>query len=158
MATDAELDKWKGIWGTDRDDHGVVEWPSLIPAFAPLSVEQLRSASGALKWRTSVGMDCIHPRMYSLMPDGALVSLAGVMCLVEEAGAMPSVCKMSMLFTQKKKEGSHRLLGYLPTIYRVWTQARLDLVREWDRANPRDYFWAGEDKGAAMAVVQATAQ
>ena len=60
-----------------------------------------------------------------------------------------------MLFTRWKKNGNYRVVGNLTTWYRIYTRARLPVIREWERANPCDLFWAAKGKGADTAVYTA---
>ena len=57
-----KYERWAGIWGIGRDDHGDIEWPQGKGELAALQTKDLRLAAKTFKWGTSTGMDCIRLR------------------------------------------------------------------------------------------------
>ena len=48
--------------------------------------------------------------------------------------------------------GDHRLIGLMPTLYRVWAKARRLERMEWEDRSSRDYDLACKGRGAASEV------
>ena len=58
------------------------------------------------------------------------------------------------LFTEKALDvggRGRRPIGLLPSIVRWWMRIRLEVVRTWQDANERPFFYAGPRKGAEVA-------
>ena len=160
---DLEVIKWAqpAIWrawpseAAADDDFDANPWFQRQDDFPPLRgvppPDELRTVSGTFPWKTSVGSDGIHPRMIQCLGDTALKYLGLLYISAEALSKLPELFRVISLFTRPKKSG-YRVVGNLPTFYRIYSRARLPVVREWERLHPSDLFWASAGKGADVAV------
>ena len=82
----------------------------------------------------------------------ACATLALLLNYCEGRGCWPTAVQYILYYTLKKKSGGRRLIGRLPTFYRIYAKVRLTEVREWDRGHGRPYFYAGEARSALDAT------
>ena len=160
---DLEVIKWAqpGIWrawpteAASNDDFDVNAWFDRQDDFPPLRgvppPDEIRTVSGTFPWKTSVGSDGIHPRMIQCLGDTALKYLGLLFISAEAVAKLPELFRVISLFTRPKKSG-YRVVGNLPTFYRIYARTRLTTVRDWEKEHPSDLFWASAGKGADVAV------
>ena len=58
----------------------------------------------------------------------------------------------SLICLIPKPDGGRRPIGLLPSVTRWWMRIRLDVVRVWQAAHERPFFYAGPRKGAEVAA------
>ena len=160
---DLEIIKWAqpAIWKAwptkelSDKDFDINGWFGRQEDFPPLRgvplPEEMRDVSGTFPWKTSIGPDGIHPRMIQNLGDTALKYLGLLFIASEALSKLPDLFRIISLFTRAKKSG-YRVVGNLPTFYRIYARARLPVVRDWERLHPSDIFWASAGKGADVAV------
>ena len=141
---EADHDFEANPWFARQDD-----FPALRPA---ATVEEQRLASGTFAWKTCIGADNIHPRMIQQLSATGLKYLSMLQLSTEALSCIPDLFRINTLFTRPKKNGAYRVVGSLPTFYRVYARLRLKELRTWETDNPCDLFWASRGKGADVAV------
>ena len=72
--------------------------------------------------------------------------------LCEIIGAWPTVFTDVFIALLPKSSGGFRPIGIFPTLIRVWFRLRAPVIRAWERAHERPYFFAGCGKGADVAL------
>ena len=117
-----------------------------------MEVDTLRAASHLFPVDTGLGWDKMHPRsLGTRLPDEALVILVRLLAMCEFLGTWPTHIGIVLICLIPKPDGGRRPIGLLPSIIRWWMRARLQVVRSWQAANDRSYFYAGVLKGATVA-------
>ena len=82
----------------------------------------------------------------------ALEALVRLLSLAERIGRWPDTLQSVMICLLAKPQGGWRPIGLLPSIIRWWMRARLGIVREWQAACERPYFFASCGKPADVAA------
>jgi hypothetical protein len=72
--------------------------------------------------------------------------------LAEILGQWPETIGIILICLIPKSDGGRRPIGLLPSVVRWWMRIRLDVVRTWQAANERPFFYAGPRKGAEVAA------
>jgi len=150
----AEQARCEALWVTPdeagKDDVSFVP-PADRVALPRLTVEQIRAAGAATPVKKAVAYDGIHPRHVTLLSDRALKVLGALWEAIETAAVLPKGLEVVMAPLIPKKSG-HRDIALFPGIVRVCTKARVPICQQWERANDRDYFAAGQARGAPDVV------
>ena len=101
---------------------------------------------------TALGTDQYHLRILLRLDPRLLSALLKVLVLCEIIGAWPTVITDVLIALLPKPTGGLRPIGIFPTLIRVWFRLRAPLIRAWERAHERPYFFAGSGKGADVAL------
>ena len=80
------------------------------------------------------------------------------MTLMEIIGQVPSQYRLIIFKALGKLSGGTRLIASLSGIYRLWSRARVPLIREWAARHERKYLYAGVGMGSVDAVQDAMAE
>ena len=118
---------------------------------APM-MEDLVAAIHTFPHATALGSDRYHPRILLRLAPNLLQALLDIFVLCELLGAWPSVIRDVLIALLPKPAGGLRPIGIFPTFIRVWFRLRAPVVRQWERANERPFFFAGAGKGAEVAL------
>ncbi len=143
-----------------------VEWAEGQPVLAPLwpvdlleplprpTVQMLRAAMRSFPAGTGLGWDAVHPRAYLRLSDSVLEALIDIFMRAEATGRWPAGIGLVVVALLPKGDGGFRPIGLFPSLIRIWMRMRRDLAQKWEREHARDYFYAGEAKGAQVAAWQ----
>ena len=143
-----EADKWIA--------HGVppqITWPLQLGERLPVpSVDDLRAACAQFPAGTGLGWDGLHPRALMRLSDASLHTLTLILMVAEQLGRWPTHIGVVVIALLAKTDGGFRPIGLFPSPIRVWMRLRLSVAQRWQAKNDRDYFYAGESKGATVAT------
>ena len=117
-----------------------------------LSLTILQDAAVTFPANTGLGWDKMHPRAVARCCKETLLALIRLFILAELVGRWPQMVGITLICLLPKPDGGRRPIGLLPSVIRWWMRARLDVVRAWQTANDRPYFYAGPRKGAEVAA------
>ena len=87
----------------------------------------------------------------SLLSDNGLEALLDVIEVVEKNGCMPSSF-YNYLLLLLQATGGHRLIGNLPSLFRVWGYLRREQIHQWQLGHDRDYAWSSKGHNAIQEV------
>ena len=149
------LGGWAKIWNAEKagDSLDFDDWEG--GEVSGLTGDKVRNALAKFKVGTGVGMCGWHPKDWSKVGDTGLECLAQLMALSEKAGIWPAgQCDTAMIRIDKEGgiKGDYRLIGLMPTLYRVWAKMRRQECMEWEEANARAYDYASKGRGAVSEV------
>jgi hypothetical protein len=100
---------------------------------------------------TGLGWDKMHPRALLRLPSQAIEALVRLCIIAEVLCTWPEAIGIVLVCLIPKSDGGRRPIGLLPTIIRWWMRARLDVVRAWQTAHERIYFYGGRGKSSKVA-------
>ena len=98
----------------------------------PITVDDIRLALKGFKVGTGTGHCGWHPRVWAQLPEEGLVCLGKLLELVEEGKVWPNQMRDIDLLRIAKESGGHRLIGILPTLYRLWGKIRRPACVQWE--------------------------
>jgi hypothetical protein len=156
MSPQDEADSEAVRWGKEWNANGappVIPWPkecwsNEVPA---LTVETMRSAALSFSSGTGLGWDKLHPRAMLRLPAEAIEALVRLCIMAEVLSTWTAGIGLVLICLIPKADGGRRPIGLLPSIIRWWMRARLVIVRAWQAAHERVYFYAGAGKCAKVA-------
>ena len=121
-----EVSAWSLLW----KEGGGTPPPvfNKVPGLPPLSVEKVVSASKSFK-RGTCALGGLHPRHVALLSVEAIAALIDILEASEAVGAMPPQLMASLIALLPKASGGLRPIVWAQSIFRVWSRARLDLVK-----------------------------
>ena len=148
---DQQADEWAAQWAVGGDLPAPCSPPLAAPPPAP-TVRELITAIRSFPAGTAFGSDQYHPRLLLRLDSRLLSALLKVLVLCEIIGAWPTVITDVLIALLPKSSGGLRPIGIFPTLIRVWFRLRAPVIRAWERAHERPYFFAGCGKGADVAL------
>ena len=113
---------------------------------APLELEDVVSALKGFKQCTGVGFCGWHPKVLAQLPEEGLRCVLKLLQTAEAGWVWPESLRNVDMVRIPKESGGHRLIGILPTLYRLWGKfRRLECVK-WGTANNdgSDFAVAGQ--------------
>lgn len=138
---------WEDIWGEhDKVDLGSLECPQL----PDISADEVFRAAGKFKYKTGLGGDFWHPRDVLNMQWEGVEALAMILTAMERLGRPP--LELLTLVTLDKPDGGHRLIALITGLVRLHGRIRRPMVRAWERAHDRSYFWAKAGRSAPSSA------
>ncbi len=144
-------EKYKRLW--DADEEPVeYKWEEPVDELPQIPSTQLREASLSFSRKTTSTYDGLHVRHYALVHDDGLDALSKLLAAIEVAGRWPTQMKLTTMTLIEKRQGGHRAIGKMPSLYRLWSKARRPYAAEWEAANERPFFAASAGVGPADAV------
>ena len=168
---DESLEQWRGIWDGKVCEGGgegpeekeacevVEEEVSSLLAMeawdaeelAPLVLEDVKAAVKSFKEGTGVGFCGWHPRVLSQLPDEGMKCVLKLLELAEAGWVWPEAMRNADMVRIPKESGGHRLIGILPTLYRIWGKLRRPDCVKWEAANNdgTDFAVAGQSSQRA---------
>ena len=151
---EVEAAAWARQWAAGANQPAI-HWPSDLGPMPPRPTpSQLRLAAASFPEATGLGWDALHPRAVCRLPDERIEDLITVLMKAEDEGRWPSAVSLVTIVLLAKDGGGFRPIGLFPMTIRLWMRLRRDMVVEWERANERDFLYAGRGKGAAVAAWQ----
>ena len=150
---DAQAEQWSREWAVGQVPL-LLPWPAdMRPgALPPLTATCMRDSAMTFPAGAGLGWDKLHPRAVARLGDGALCALASLLVAIVCIGAWPQLIGVVLVVFIPKPDGGPRPVGLLPTLVRWWMRARLGVVRQWQDAHDRAFFYAGPHKGAKVAA------
>ena len=148
---DVEAAAWSRQWACGSNTAPVV-FPPLAQRPPTASVAYLVAAIRTFPADTAIGTDAYHPRVLLRLGPSLLPALLKVLFLCELLGSWPGVITDVLIALLPKLAGGFRPIGISPTLVRVWFRLRAPYVREWERTHARLFFFAGEARGADVAL------
>ena len=132
--------------------------PRFREAGPRLTPEELRQASKSFPDHTSIAGDGFHPKHFRMLPDEALLAISDLLSAIELLGFWPSLLRTLAMPLIQKPKGGRRAVTTFPSLYRLWTRARRNVVREWRQTLDRSYLAYGPEKSAQQVVWRQAAQ
>ena len=111
----------------------------------------IRKACRTFPVQTGLGADAIQPRALLRLSDEAIDRLAAILTSIEVNGKWLPALQLVMTVLLPKTDGGLRPIGLFPAVVRVWMRCRRPTIKQWRKANGRDYRYGGEGKGAQRA-------
>ncbi len=121
-------------------------------ALARPDIDELRQASRTFKHETLTTYDGIAMRHYDLLSDIALDIVSDFILILELTGALPPQLRLTTMPLIPKARGGHRAIAAFPSLYRLWSRVRRDIVRQWEAMNDRAFVAAGTGRGPQDVV------
>ncbi len=118
------------------------------------TVQQLRAALKSFPAGTALAWDALHPRALLRLGDARLEELIDVLVKAEVDGEWPEEIGTVSIVLLPKPDGGWRPIGLFPAVVRVWMRLRRDAAQQWEKDHSRDYFYAGQGRGAQVAAWQ----
>ncbi len=118
------------------------------------TVHQLRAALRSFPTGTALAWDALHPRALLRLGDARLEELIDLMIKAEADGEWPEEIGTVSIVLLPKPDGGWRPIGLFPAMVRVWMRLRRDAAQRWEEDHARDYFYAGQGRGAQVAAWQ----
>jgi hypothetical protein len=149
------MDGWARIWGAGKEGESLAfdDWEGA--EVSELSGDKVRDTLAKFKEGTGAGMCGWRPRDWRKVGDAGLECLAALMGLAEREGTWPSGQRDTAMVRIDKDggiKGDYRLIGLMPTLYRVWAKMRRQECMVWEEANARSYDYASKGRGAVSEV------
>ena len=155
QAAEAVAAVWALEWAAFAEQP-VLEWPpdlkDELVRLPRLHISAFRRALASFPDATGLGWDDLHPKALLRLDDTMLAALLRILFLCECRGTWPASTAIAIVALIPKTDGGRRPIGLLPLLPRIWMRARHDVIRDWERANDRDYLYAGPSKGAQVAT------
>ncbi len=104
-----------------------------------ITVEELRSAAKAFRPSTSSTFDGFHVKHFALLGDEGLATVAELLEVIEATGMWPSQVSLVTTPMIPKPKGGFRVIGLMPSLYRLWAKARRSAALEWEHAHHRSF-------------------
>ena len=120
----SEVNQWSGLWKTGGGDPPPVFADVLV--LPPLLPSQLMEASAAFRTATCA-LGGIHPKHISLLSPSAIAVLATLLEVAEAVGILPDQLANILIVLLPKVTGGLRPIGWLQSVFRVWSKARLHI-------------------------------
>ena len=147
---DDEVSSWSLLW-QEGAGSPMASFCS-VPMLPPLAGSALVRASLSFK-RGTCALGGIHPRHVALLSHGALDALAALLEAAEAVGVMPSQLLASFVALLPKQTGGLRPVVWAQSIFRVWSRARLDLVKRWEREHTHHLPFGAQANRAPTDIV-----
>ena len=127
--------RWGALWqaidgGSALEEVPLAEWSGPLPP--RLQAAQLRAAGKRFKRRTATP-DGWHPRHVALLGDEVLEVLCDLLALLEALGVFPEDLEQVLVALIPKPTGGERPIGLYLALFRVWSAARVQALRDWER-------------------------
>ena len=97
-----------------------------------LKPETIRRHCRAFPSRTAIGLDEVAFKDIELLPDEALIMLAGIMRYALRNLALPVQILINLMVMLGKPAGGSRTIAILATFYRLLMRILSPMVTEWD--------------------------
>ena len=137
----SERDRLSGVWECSDEPQEWFQAPAeSATQLEKLAPELLQRAARSFPRKTSQTWDGFHPRHYALLSLDQAAVVIGILRLIERIGVLPAVLRaiLAKLTPKHKAEAdviSHRSIGMLPSLYRLWARARRGEARRWEQRN-----------------------
>ena len=118
----------------------------------PLSVDQVVGASKSFK-RTTCALGGLHPRHVALLSNDVIATLIDILEAAEAVGTMPSQLMASFVALIPKQTGGLRPIVWAQSIFRVWSRARLDIVKSWEASRTSHLPFAAQKNRGPTDIV-----
>ena len=159
------LEQWRAIWDGEHweePDEGHInrspgedevqieklltmqDWEA--EALAPITLEEVKAALRSFKEHTGVGFCGWHPRVLAQLPEEGMKCVWKLLQMAEMGAVWPEVMRNVDMVRIPKESGGHRLIGLLPTLYRLWGKLRRPDCVSWEDENNdgTDYAVSGQ--------------
>ena len=162
-AADLAAKSWAVIWRThDAEMQGADrpwEEPSVSDAneLPQLEVEGptgFAAVVSSFKPKTGIGVDAIHPSVWSRISDKGKQLFTDLLHDVELTLAWPAQIQTLIYFLVPKTPTGERPIGLMPSIVRVWERMRKPVMDQWLISQSRSYDWACKGRSAELAAWQ----
>ena len=161
------MEWWSAIWGSlgvggggDEGDEGpsrevasmleLRAWES--PEAPEITKGMVKEAAGQFKHHTAKGFCGWHPRAWNQLPEDGLQATANLIMLIEQARCWPADFSNIDLVRLQKEGGGHRLIGLLPSLYRLWGKIRRSLCVDWEAQHKDESDFAVAGQSAQRAA------
>ncbi len=154
-----QADLWAEIWGEGKDLPRP-NWPSDMGRMPRRpTVGEVRAAAKTFPWNTGLAWDQLHPRLVNDLSDIMVEELITIMTDAEASGEWPeAVGVVNTVLLPKPGTTGFRPIGLFPMMIRLWMRIRRDDAANWGAAHSRQYFYAGQARGAQVAAWQHAAR
>eukprot|EP00959_Pyramimonas_sp_CCMP1952_P127236 2661550-Pyramimonas_sp.AAC.1 len=106
----------------------------------------LKWALSKFKHDTGLGVDCMNPRCWLLLPRDFLERLIDLMMLWEKKLSLPRKYATQIIFQGKPDGAGLRPLALIVSVLRAWAKVRQVVARSWELDHSADFFWGARDK------------
>ncbi len=117
-----------------------------------LDGDGIKSAAMSFKASTSSTFDGFHVRHFGMVCDAARNATARILDAVEAGGIWPTQVALVITPMIPKAKGGFRVIGAMPSLYRVWAKARREVAVDWERKHQRCYYAASPGIGPVDVV------
>ena len=107
---------------------------------------------GSFRAKTGIGVDAIHPSVWSRISENGKQSYTVLLNDVERTLTWPAQIQTLIYFLVQKTLTGERPIGLMPSIMRVWERMRKPILDQWMISQTRSYDWACKGRSAEMAT------
>ena len=147
----------EALAGQDHCDHCLLQWlqewggedqqldlPAidLNDGIQELAIDELAKAGNTFRWKTGLGADQLHPKLFAQFSREALLAWCRFFWWLELVGRLPDALNLLIIVMLGKPDGGTRPIGLLLGPLRVWGRARRCIAVAWERAWRRPHFVA----------------
>ncbi len=154
---EAEADDWAVEWA-EGVGSGTLEWPTdlgqLLPVPTPI---EMKRGMASFPPDTGMGWEAWHPRAWLRLGDAMVAALARSFAAAEKLGDWPTFIGWVVAVLLPKGNGGFRPIGLFPSLIRLWVKVRRTQLRDSERLQQGEYFYAGAARGANVAAWQQAA-
>ena len=97
---------------------------------------------GSFKAKTGIGVDAIHPSVWSRISVKGKQLYTNLLNDVERTLTWPAQIQTLIYFLVPKTPTGERPIGLMPSIVRVWERMRKPILDQWMISQTRSYDWA----------------
>ena len=153
------LREWAKIWKVDQEVQKVDRpWEKEGQVeLEPLTGSEVGQAALAFKESTGIGSDDIHPRAVARLTEEGKETVAVFLTSAERSRVWPKQAATLLVWLALKEGGGYRPLVLLPSLIRLWEQARHGVLVDWQRNTERSWdatrLQGGSEEAAWEALV-----
>ena len=126
VAVVAVVEEWAKEWRVDS----VLQlqqrpWETCqVEPMEPITAEEVWKAGSHFKEHTGVGVDLLHPKLFSTLSRPGAQAVADLLNRVEAERQWPAHQQMLIYLLILKPNGKDRPIGLLPSLIRLWETIR----------------------------------
>ena len=109
---------------------------------------------GSFKAKTGIGVDAIHPSVWSRISAKGKQLYTDLLNDVERTLTWPAQIQTLIYFLVPKTPTGERPIRLMPSIVRVWERERKPILDQWMISQTHSYDWACKGRSAEMAAWQ----
>ena len=151
--TDMQASGWHREWGSELAEVDEPQWPLDAGPVPPRMLEDaILDAAMTFPIGTGLGWDGLHPRCLTRVSRSTIRWVSCVMQEAERKGGWHMQVGAVVIVLIPKGDGTYRPIGLLPWMPRLWMRSRRIYATNWEKANSREWIYAGVGKGADIAA------
>ena len=160
---EAQVDKWADIWAATANGplpsmnlrlkvSMVSDTSAAVLSNFQHIAKTVKQATKKHKMNTALGIDNLSPKPISYLSDECHEAFAEFLNHVQRQLEWPEAIRAILMACIPKEDGDWRLVGLLPTPFRIWAASVVHIVSAWMDNLERQYVKFGVGKGSEQAA------